>query len=97
MNTKLLAPVVGALLLAGSTLALAHDRHGHGRPEFRGWHRDSWSRPDHHWNHYQQYRHYGPQPHGYFVPAPRHPSAYHGGPRGYGRDGVSIIFRGRIN
>ena len=101
MNTKLLAPVVGTLLLAGSTLALADNRHDHGRPQVRGWHHESWSRPDRHWNQFQHYRRYDAHPHRYWRPAPiphRHPSAYQGwGPRAYDRDGVTIIFRGRVN
>ena len=105
MNTKLLAPLVGALLLGGSTLALAGNRHDddRGHPQARGWHQDNWSRPERHWHQFQQYRHYDPRPRAYWAPAPippRHPSAYRSygwGPRAYDRDGVTVIFRGRLN
>lgn len=101
MNTKLFAPAIGALLLGGSTLALADSRHNHGRPQVRGWQHESWSRPDRHWHEFQRHRHYDARPHGYWVPAPiqhRHPYAHPGwGPRAYDRDGVTIIFRGRLN
>lgn len=103
MNTKFLAPVVGALLLGGSTLALADNRHDHGRPQVRGWHQDNRSRPERHWHEFQRYRYYNPDPHGYWRPGPgphRHPYAYRSdgwGPRAYDRDGVTIIFRGRLN
>jgi hypothetical protein len=98
MNTKLLAPLVGALLLGGSALALADNGHSHGRPQPRGWHHESWSGPDRHWHEFQRHRHYDVRPRGYLVPAPlphRHPSAYRAD--GYNRDGVTIILRGRLN
>jgi len=101
MNTKYLVPTLGALLLCSSTLVLAGDFHGrdHGPTQYRGWHD---SRADRHWHEFQQHRawrqhHWYPaHPHGNWTPAPawRHDRfAY----RSYDRDGVTIIFRGRVN
>jgi hypothetical protein len=105
MNTKFLAPLVGALILGTSTLALAdrgpdrysgfsHERawQGRGSDDHR-FERDR--RPDFHHD-----RWYAPR--GYWVPAP--PPVYYGQryyapryERDHDRDGVSIILRGRIN
>ncbi len=104
MNTKLLVPTLGALLLCSSTLALAGDwrSHDHGAAQFRGWHGGSWSQADRHWHQYQHYRgwqhnRWGPaHPHRSWTPAP----AWHHDRfayRGYDRDGVTIIFRGPLN
>jgi hypothetical protein len=101
MNTRFLAPTLGALLLCSSALALAGDWRGrdHGPAKYHGWHD---SRADRHWHEFQQHRAwrqnrwYPAHPHGYWTPAPgwRHERfAY----PSYDRDGVTIIFRGRVN
>jgi hypothetical protein len=105
MNTKtFLAPALGALLLGGSTLALAHDwdeRH-HGGPEFHAPHHD-WYRADRHWEGYRDHRWSPPAPPVYWQPAPvwQPYGGYGYGGNGWGspaydRDGVTIILRGRI-
>ena len=97
MNTKLLVPTLGALLLCSSTLASGGDwrNQDHGAPQYRGWRGGGWSPAERHWHEYQQYR--GWQ-HNRWCPAPApawqrnrfaHP--------GYDRDGVTIIFRGPLN
>ena len=102
MNTKLLVPTLGALLLCSSTLALAGDwhSHDHGAPQYRSY--GGWSPAERHWHEYQQYRgwrrnHWCPaDPHRSWTPAP----AWHHDRfayRGYDRDGVTIIFRGPLN
>jgi hypothetical protein len=101
MNAKYLAPTLGALLLCSSTLALAGDFRGRddGLTQYQGWHD---SRADRHWHEFLQHRAwrqnywYPAHPHGNWTPAPawRHDRfAY----RNYERDGVTIIFRGRVN
>jgi hypothetical protein len=97
MNTKVLAPALGVLLLAGSGVAMAD--HGHGRepvrgPERHGWDNDRWDRVERHWHEY--HRRYEPRWNGYWAPAPR---PYYGGyyARPYYDDGVTIILRGRLN
>jgi hypothetical protein len=104
MNTKLLVPTLGALLLCSSTLALAGDWHARdqGAPQYRGWHDGGWSRAENHWNEYRHYRGwprdrwYPAYPHRSWTPAPawRHDGF---APRGYDRDGVTIIFHGPLN
>lgn len=109
MNTKtFLAPALGALLLSGSTLALAGDwdNRPHGGPAFHAPHQDR-SRADRHWDARRDHRWSPPAPRVYWRPAPVwQPYPYYGGYgyRGNGwsapahdRDGVSIILRGRIN
>jgi hypothetical protein len=108
MLSKLISAGVGALLLAGSGLALADrdDRDGrHGWRE-RGGHERHWSdrRPHGHWKHgpharkhfHEHHRHYYPRwhaPHSYYK--------HHGYRSGWGHsrydDGVTIIFKGRID
>ena len=101
MNTKFLTPTLGALLLCSSGLALAGDWRGrdHGPAQYHGWHD---SRADRHWHEFLQHRawrqnHWYPaHPHGNWTPAPgwRHDRfAY----PSYDREGVTIIFRGRVN
>ncbi len=103
MNTKLLVPALTALLLCSSTLALAGDGRGrdYGAPQYQGWHD---SRADRHWHEFLQHRawrqnHWYPShPHPYpqWTPAPgwgHDRFAY----RNYDRDGVTIIFSGRVN
>jgi hypothetical protein len=107
MNSKLIRAAAAALLLVGSGAALADswkDRGGHrerGRSEHRwddrgaGHSRGHWGH-HRHWSRHHQH-HYSPRWHG-----PRH---YHGHPgkyRSYGPrygydDGVTIIFKGRID
>ena len=97
MNTKILLPTLGALLLCSSTLALAGDWQDRGRsaPQYQSWHDGGWSRAERHWHEYRHYRgwehdrSYPAYPRGYWTPAP----AY----RGYDRDGVTIILRGHVN
>ena len=101
MNTKLLVPTLGALLLCSSTLALAGEGRGrdYGAPQYQGW-QDS--RADRHWHEFLQHRawrqhHWYPaHPYGQWTPAPgwRHDRFAH---RGYDQDGVTILFRGRVN
>jgi hypothetical protein len=101
MNTKLLVPTLGALLLCSSTLALAGDWRGpdHHPAQYRGWHD---SRAERHWHEFLQHRgwrqqhSYPAHPRGNWTPAPgwqRDWFAY----RSYDRDDVTIIFRGRVN
>jgi len=104
MNTKLMIPAVGALLLCTSTLALAGNwrTQDHGVPQYRGWHGGGWSPAERHWHEYQHYRGWQHNrwcpayPHGTWTPAP---AWQHGrfAYRGYDRDGVTIIFRGPLN
>ena len=100
MNTKFLVPALAALLLCSSTLALAGEGRGrgYGAPQYRGWHD---SHADRHWHEFLQHRawrqkNWYPAPHGYWTPAPgwQHDRFAH---RSYARDGVTIIFRGRVN
>jgi hypothetical protein len=110
MKTKLLGTALGALLLGTTALATAADWNDRGRQsyrghDYRGWHDRAW-RGDHgrqfqHGHRHGFHSHYRVQPraHGW-RPAPgwhRHHyrSGYH--PHGYGRDGVTIILRGRVN
>ena len=99
MKSKLLASAVGLVVLGTSTLALADNDRGHDR----GYHsRPAIVRPPHAPGHYWSH----PRPpavvhqhwHG---PAWRAPYYHHYGyaPRPYQRydDGVTIIFKGRIN
>ena len=106
MITKLISAGVGALLLAGSGLALADrdDRDGrHGWRE-RGGHERHWNdrRPHGHWKHghgpqVRKHHHYYPRWH-----APKSYYRHHGYRSGWGPysrydDGVTIIFKGRID
>jgi hypothetical protein len=106
MNTKLLAPALGALLLGGSTLALADnwDSHHRGGPQFHAPHHDVSPRGGRHWDSYRDHRWSPPAPRVYWQPAPVwYPRVPVYGGRGYSgngpynRDGVTIILRGRIN
>jgi hypothetical protein len=101
MNTKFLVPTLTALLLCSSTLALAGEGRGrdHGAPQYEGWHD---SRADPHWHEFVQHREwrenhwYPAPPYAYWTPARRWRDdrfAY----RNYDRDGVTIIFQGRVN
>jgi len=105
MNTKLVASAVGAVLLAGSTLAVAGDWNSRNverwgersRPE-RSWSdhdRRDWGHDRRHSRDYGQYRgrgHYKPYWHHHY----RHHHHGYWQPHGYDRDGVTIIFRGRF-
>jgi hypothetical protein len=104
MNTKLIAPALGLLMLGGSTFALADgwDRHGHDHdrgPAFHSWHDDARDRADRHWHEYRDYRWYRPEPRAYVQPAPHwHPyTPYAWAPRPYQQDGLTIILRGHVN
>jgi len=100
MNTKLLVPAAGVLLLCSSCFALAGEVRN--TPQYRDWHGGSWSTAERHWREYQQYRRWHHDrwcpayPHGGWIPAPasRHDRfAY----RGYDRDSLTIILRGPLN
>jgi len=104
MNTKLLVPAAGVLLLCSSCLALAGDWPDQVRnaPGYRAWHGGSWSTAERHWREYRQYRGWQydrwcpPYPHGAWIPAPawqHDPFAYHG----YDRDSLTIILRGPLH
>ncbi len=104
MNTKLLVPTLGALLLCSSTLAMAGDwrSHGQGLPQHSGWYDGGRSPAERHWHEYQQYRGWQhnrwcpAHPYRSWTPAP----AWHHDRLaypGYDRDGVTIIFRGQLN
>jgi hypothetical protein len=111
MNTKLVIPTLGIMLLGSSALAQADDwdHRGRGVSQYRAWHDDAWrgdSRPE--WRHHDQ-PHYRYQPwspttgRAYWSPAPgwhhnyyAHPG-YRSGSLPYGQDGVTIILRGRLN
>src|SRR5882672_2358995 len=101
MNTKLIAPALGLLMLSGSTLALADgwDHRGHG-PTFHSWHDDRWDRADRHWQEYRDYRYYRPVPRAYVPPPPPdfrpYAPAYGWAPRPYVQDGVTITFQGHL-
>jgi hypothetical protein len=105
MNTKRLVPALAALVLSSAGVALADDGHGRGHafhgPQNHGWQRDGSDRAEHHWH---EYRHYSePRWHGYWAPAPvwhyqPRPYYYHDYyAQPYYDDGLTIIFRGRIN
>lgn len=111
MSSKLISAVAGVLLLAGSGLALADDGRGdRGRHDRNGWNERSYDRHDRGWDrprghayghnkhwHKHHRHHYHPRWHG-----PHH----HYGSPGYHRnrgphygydDGLTIIFKGRID
>jgi hypothetical protein len=108
MNTRILVPVVGALLLGGAALALADDGWRHDERQEHGHFR---SYADHGWRHVTPAHWRGP---GYYAPPPafgprwcppRHfepwgPRHYQHGSAwvpAYGRDGVTVILRGSFN
>ena len=101
MNTKLLIPAVSVLLLCSSTLALAGDGRGrdYGAPQYRGWHD---SRAEQHWHEFLRHRAwrqnywYPAHPHGRWTPAPGWQHDRFAYPN-YDRDGLTIIFRGRVD
>jgi len=110
MKSKLLATAVGLALLGASAVALADDDRGRGYGHDRGprhYERHDFDRP-HQWSHrdHDQWRHprHYRQPHwgwyrdqhGWYGPYYRYHSY---APRHYGRydDGVTIIFKGRID
>ena len=100
MNTKLIAPALGLLLLGGSALALADgwDRHDRG-PSFHSWHDDGRDRADRHWQDYRDYRWGHTVPRVYVRPAPEfHPyaPAYGWAPRPYVEDGITITLHGHL-
>jgi hypothetical protein len=108
MKSKLLASALGMALLGASALVLADNGRGHDRdrgPSYHGRHDDG--RPGHsaprHWSHDRRPAYAHKHGHG---PAWRHPGwrapyyhHYGHAPRYYGRydDGVTIIFKGRID
>lgn len=103
MNTKLVASAVGAVFLAGSTLAVAEDWNSRNVERWgeRSRHERSWSDHDRRdWGHDRRHsRDYG-QYHGrgHYKPYWHHQYRHHHHgywrPHGYDRDGVTIIFRG---
>ena len=100
MNPKLIAPVLGVLMLGGSTLALADGWNHHDRgPSFHSWHGDVRDRADRHWNEYRDHRWYRPAPRAYVQPAPHwHPyGPYASTPRPSRDNGVTIILRSHVN
>jgi hypothetical protein len=101
MNSKLLASALGALLLGGSTLALADNwkgghRHGHHQFHDRGWHGGHHGRsPGYHYaprHHYYAPRHhyYAPRGHRYYAP----PRYWH--QNAYELDGVTFTISGTL-
>ena len=90
MKLKLLTAVAGAVLLIGSGLASAHGdiKRDHRGPSYHGQDR-SWHGQDRGWhkNHRPQVRKH------HHV----HPRANYRGWHGAHRDGVTIIFRGRLH
>jgi hypothetical protein len=102
MNTKLVASAVGAVLLAGSTLAVAGDWNSRNAEQWgeRSRHERSWSGHDRDWGddrrhsrghgHYRGHGHWKPYWHHHY----RHHHHGYWRPHGYDRDGVTIIFRG---
>ena len=102
MKSKLLASAMGLALLGTSALALADNRHGSGHdrsPAYQGRHDAGWAghNAPRYWSHdrrpaFAYQRWHGPVWH-----APYHRYGY--APRHYGRhdDGVTIIFKGRID
>ncbi len=100
MKSKLLASAVGLAVLGTSALALADNNRGHDRSVPLGAPRSSRPAhaPAHYWSHPRPpvvvHQHW----HGPVWRAPYYPR-YGYAPRPYGRydDGVTIIFKGRIN
>ena len=103
MKSKLLAPALGMALLATSALALAdngrgHDNsRGHADPHRNNvpYHSTPQPRPSHYYGHPRWHGLAWRRPGGH---APHH-QHYRYGPRHYGHydDGVTIIFKGRID
>jgi hypothetical protein len=109
MNTKIIAPVVGVLLLGSSAVVLADERwHDRGwAREYRGWHDQGWhGRPEwferhDHRGYYDGRRWCPPRGPGYWGPRTAwhpdyrygYPARHWGGPA-YDRDGVTVILRG---
>jgi len=108
MKSKLLASAIGVVLLGTSALALADNErwHDHGRgPAYHGqqgdWHDHG---EQYHWSRDPRQAHYARPPNwyrpGWHHPGWHAPYPYYGhAPRYYGPydDGVTIIFKGRIN
>jgi hypothetical protein len=101
MKSKLLTSILGVALLSASALALADNGRGHDRgPSYHGRHdnnRYGHGRP--HWD--KRWHAHAPRHRHWHAPAWRTPHHRHYGyaPRHYGRydDGVTIIFKGRID
>ena len=104
MKSKLLASALGLALLGTSALALADNGRGHDRDRSPAYHgRHDAGRPGHsaprYWSHDRRpavaYKHW----HGPVWRAPYYHRHYGYAPRPYGRydDGVTIIFKGRID
>lgn len=108
MNNKLIGAAAGVLLLAGSGLALADDWKDRGRHyggHERHWKERNWNHPgghrghSKHWRKHQHHHHYHHYPRWH---RPRHQYGHPGKYRSWGPhyrhdDGVTIIFKGRID